>query len=825
MAVFYWTLSALCSHWRRHPVQFFSLLTGLWLATSLWTGVQALNSQARDSYARASQLIAGDAHSRIGARSGGRFSQQVFVDLRLAGWPVSPILQGPLRLQGQAEQRLQVLGIEPLSLPRGTRLAGQALVDLDLAAFLDQPGRTWIAADTLKALDLAEGEQPLTVGGQTLPPLYLHPQLAPGVLLVDIGVAQRLLDAPLQLSSLLLSRDFAAGMPRLPPALDGQLRISRPGDEADLARLTESFHLNLTALGLLAFVVGLFIVNAAIGLALEQRRPLLRTLRACGVSARSLLAALALELCGLAVLGGVLGVISGYGLASLLLPDVAASLRGLYGAEVAGQLNLSPQWWLSGLAISLLGALLAGAGSLLRAAHLPLLALAQPEAWHQAQALWLRRQAWLAGALLVLALLALVFGASLAMGFVLLACLLLAAALLLPVCVSGLLEWWLPYCRAPLAQWFVADSRQQLPRLALALMALLLALAANIGVGSMTEGFRQTFNGWLDQRLAAELYLRPESPQQGRAIEAWLAERAEVSALLPSWRVELPVQGWPVELTGILDHPIYRQHWPLLAAAPGAWERLAGGAGLMLSEQLARRLQLGLGEELSLVTPQGDWRLTVVAIYADYGNPKGHLLVNAAALQRYWPGLRPGSYSLRLPPAAVPALKQALQARFALDERKLVDQSELKAWSGRVFERTFVATSALNSLTLGVAGVALFISLLTLSQSRLGQLAPLWALGVGRRQLVLLSLGQTLLLALITLLLAIPLGLLLAWCLVAVINVQAFGWRLPLHVFPWHLLQSAALALLATLLAAAWPLWTLCRVSPAELLRTFANEN
>ena len=60
MALFYWTLRALLSHWRRHPVQFFSVLTGLWLATALLTGVQALNSQARDSYARASQLIGGE---------------------------------------------------------------------------------------------------------------------------------------------------------------------------------------------------------------------------------------------------------------------------------------------------------------------------------------------------------------------------------------------------------------------------------------------------------------------------------------------------------------------------------------------------------------------------------------------------------------------------------------------------------------------------------------------------------------------------------------------------------------------------------------------
>ncbi|MCZ2986499.1 hypothetical protein NYY78_19450, partial [Acinetobacter baumannii] len=89
-----------------------------------------------------------------------------------------------------------------------------------------------------------------------------------------------------------------------------------------------------------------------IGLALEQRRGLLRTLRACGVSARLLIVSLAVELGVLSLLGGVLGVISGYLLASLLLPDVAASLRGLYGAEVAGQLNLSPWWWLAGLGLS-----------------------------------------------------------------------------------------------------------------------------------------------------------------------------------------------------------------------------------------------------------------------------------------------------------------------------------------------------------------------------------------------------------------------------------------------------------------------------------------
>ncbi|UOB22279.1 FtsX-like permease family protein [Pseudomonas orientalis] len=820
MAVFYWTLRALLSHWRRHPVQFFSVLTGLWLATALLTGVQALNSQARDGYARASQLIGGEPQASLSAPDGAGFPQAVFAELRRAGWPVSPVVQGRVVLKGHEEQRLQLMGIEPVSLPGSGSVAGQRLSQAQILAFFEAPGRTWIAAQTLQALGLQEGEQPLTVNGQRLPPLQVQPDMAPGMLLTDIGFAQPLLDMHGRLSRLLLDNAFAARHP-VPPA---GLQLKQ-GDDNSLSRLTESFHLNLDALGFLSFVVGLFIVHAAIGLALEQRRGLLRTLRACGVSARLLILSLGVELGFLALLGGVLGVASGYLLASLLLPDVAASLRGLYGAEVAGQLSLSPWWWLAGLGLSLLGALLAGASSLWRAARLPLLALANAQAWHEAHGRWLRRQGWVAGAALLVALLALVWGNSLAAGFVLMAALLLGAALGLPVLLNGVLKGVLGRSRSVLGQWFLADCRQQLPALSLALMALLLALAANIGAGSMTSGFRSTFNNWLEQRLTAELYLNPQNPAQAQHLQAWLAQQPRVQAVLPSWQVAVQLQGWPAEVFGVVDDPTYRQHWPLLEAASAPWDRLLQDDSVMLSEQLARRLNVRLGDTVKVPTPQGPWSPTIVGIYADYGNPKGHLLVNARHLLAHWPTLSPVRFNLRVAPQDVPPLVRDVQREFALEDSRIVDQQQLKGWSSQVFERTFAATAALNSLTLGVAGVALFISLLTQSQSRLGQLAPLWALGVTRRQLMLLNLGQTWLLAVLTLVLALPLGLLLAWCLDAVINVQAFGWRLPLQVFPWQLAQLMGLAMLATLLASAWPLWQLYRSRPADLLRTFAHED
>ena len=70
----------------------------------------------------------------------------------------------------------------------------------------------------------------------------------------------------------------------------------------------------------------------------------------------------------------------------------------------------------------------------------------------------------------------------------------------------------------------------------------------------------------------------------------------------------------------------------------------------------------------------------------------------------------------------------------------------------------------------------------------------------------------------------VPLGLALAWALLAVVNVGAFGWQLPMYLFPLDYLRLGALALLAAALAALWPAWRLSRMPPAQLLGVFRNE-
>ena len=355
-------------------------------------------------------------------------------------------------------------------------------------------------------------------------------------------------------------------------------------------------------------------------------------------------------------------------------------------------------------------------------------------------------------------------------------------------------------------------------------MALLLALSVNVGVGTMVETFSRTFTAWLDGRLAADVYINASDDAQATAIKAWLRERPEVAAILPGGRAETQINGAPVEVLGIADHATYRDHWPLLQSTADHWARLRAGDGGLISEQLARRLKLAIGDAVEMPAPGGNWTLEVVGIYADYGNPKGQIAVNFAALTRRFPDIPLTRLGLRVAPAAVPALMSALADKFGLDGRNLVDQATLKAESTQIFNRTFAVTAALNAFTLGVAGIALLTSLLTLGNSRLPQLAPLWAIGITRRQLAAIELLKTMSVALITALLALPLGLLVAWCLIAVVNVKAFGWRLPFHIFPLQLLELLVVAIAASLVAALVPVLKLARMQPAALIKVFADE-
>ena len=232
------------------------------------------------------------------------------------------------------------------------------------------------------------------------------------------------------------------------------------------------------------------------------------------------------------------------------------------------------------------------------------------------------------------------YGDSLLSGFAVLAALLLGAALLLPAILERVLSLGQRSARRPLAVWFWADSRQQLSGLSLALMALLLALAVNVGVGTMVESFSRTFVSWLDGRLAADVYVSAKDDAQATAIKAWLRDRPEVAGD-PSRRPRRHAicaarrsRFWACPIT-----PPIASTGRCLNRPPTPGCACVRAMPALVSEQLARRLKLAIGDRIEVPAPGGNWPLEIVGIYADYGNPKGQIAVNYAALTRRFPAI------------------------------------------------------------------------------------------------------------------------------------------------------------------------------------------
>jgi len=820
-------LVTLLAHYRRHPGQLAMLLLGLWVASALWSSVQAVNATAKDSYARANALFSAEV-DQLTRRDGQPLTREDYLTLRRAGLPVSPMLEGTLEV---GEVRLTLIGIDPLTLPNDNALGGDGAA---LTAFLTPPWQTQLAPETLDAVGLsrreAPGATPDVNGRHQLPPLALRPDLPPDTLVMDIAAAAELLESGNNLTQLVTAPEALSAPP------DGY-RLSRAATLASPEQLTDSFHLNLTALALLSLVVGLFIVQAALGLAMEQRLTTLRTLRALGVPATTLVLAILLELLVFGVLGAALGLASGIWLAGQLLPDVATTLSSLYQADVQRSLVLPWHYWLGSLAITLGGLLLAGSGVLWRAARLNVLALGQSQAWRRGYQRQLTRmsQGGVAAAVIALGL-ALWLGrlppgqgVMASFGFV--AALLLGSALFLPPLINAVLRLLQRLLRRhPLAHWAVADSQLQLPRLSLAMMALLIALATNLGVSSMVGGFRLTFLDWLDQRLAAPLYINAESSTLAPMLD-WLDARPDIAETLPTARGDVDLLAVDSEggedttreriaLFGITPAPTITNRWPLLDTQEGrsdAWAALSAGS-VFINEQMAVAKQLAPGDTLTLDTPQGATRFTIAAVYPDYGNPRQQIIVPTEVLVQRFGGEIASIGLVATEGAEREALRQALVDRFDVAPDALVDQQEIKRLATQIFERTFTITRALNGLTLGVAALALFATLLAQARERQRQLASLWALGVPRNTLTQLPLYQLGGLALLTGVVAIPLGVAITWTLVAIINVAAFGWRLPLYLFPWDIVITLLTAVGVALTAAALPSLQLWRSSPQAML-------
>ncbi|MBK8535083.1 MAG: FtsX-like permease family protein [Candidatus Competibacteraceae bacterium] len=827
---------ALLRHPWRHPWQLGLAILGIALGVAVVLAVDLANASARRSFDLAMNRITGHATHRIVGGAQG-VPETVYVQLRLErGIRLArPVVTGYLPRADLPGQLLQILGVDPFAeAPFRDPAADATGSNVDLQTLLLNPDAALLPSALGEQVMLRRGEQRFilkragTLNGPELD----------GLIITDLSTAQTLLGKAGRLSHIdLMLPDNASGeqlAEQLRAWLPPDLRLEQPGMRNQAtADLSAAFSLNLTAMSLLALVVGMFLIYNAMTFSVVQRRALLGMLRALGVSRRELLIgvlgeALLLGLAG-ALLGGIMGLWIGSGLVHL----VTRTINDLYYVLSVREFFIEPWSLAKGVALGLLATLAAAWLPAREAANAPpgrVLSRTDLESRWQAA---LPRLIGIGLALLGGGGLILWFSDELVSGFAGLFLLILGCALLTPPAVVGLVGLIQPLTAhmGLLARMASRDVVRHLSRTGIAVAALMVAFATTVGVGVMVDSFRGGVVIWINDLLNADLYIAPPTIEgSGDRSEAVAPAALTVLRNTPGVAAISTYRGAKVELDGRTLTLIAAELAPAAQAgyhlmdgdSATAWQAFQTGEAILISEPLAYRSHLSAGDSLQLPTDRGTQRFTIAGVFLDYGSEHGRILLHRSGYQRYWQDPVVGSVAVFAAPGEnLASLRERLQERLGSIQPLLIRSNrDIQSFTLEIFERTFTITRVLRLLAILVAVVGVLSALLALQLERAREFAVLRAIGMTTAEIGGLVSLQTGFMGAAAGLLALPTGLLLAAVLIFVINRRAFGWSLPFQVDPMLLLETLTLAIIAALLAGLYPIWRMARARPADALRT-----
>jgi len=845
-------LRLLWAEWRHHPWRPAAAVLAVALGVALAFAVQLINASALSEFSAAVHAASGAPDFSVRPRDG-LLAEDLYPRVAMAPGvaQASPVIDLPVSLRGADGQphAAHLLGLDAfvapwispgwLVQPEAAAGSGAASPGAPLAAldpdlvFANAAARALIGKADRVTL-LADGRpHELTLGGRIAAD-------GPPLLVMDIAGAQTHFDRVGALSRIDVRLAPGARQEAVMAALDAgpDVRAAAP-DEAVLrmARLSQSYRVNLSVLSLVALFTGGFLVFSVQSLAVAKRIPQLALLGVLGMDGRQRRTLVWADSLMVGALGGAAGLALGTALA-------AAALRSLGGDLGSGTLGGSAphlQW--SGLAALAYGALgiasaFAGGWWPARAAQgiapaqsLKGLSSATGDDWPAAAGL---------GLIVLAALLALVppwhaipWGAYACVGV-----LLLGGISLVPQVVALLLKGFRG-ARNPVAALAVARAVDQRHTATAAVAGVVASLSLVVALTVMVGSFRDSLIAWLDDVLPADLYVRQVpgagdtpvflppavvSAASGPGVRQVRAERLVPVTLAPDQpdaallvRDLLPGETQPA-LPWIVAPDAGAPTSPsLLPVYPT--EVLAALQHLKTGDVITVPLPPRRGATAAQASHTTAVRAVVRGIWRDYARQQGALLMARADWLRLTGDDRISGLAVWLADAddkddvrdgarAGAATRDAVVARIKAAATpdaptEVATAGELRAYSLRIFDRSFAVTRWLQgvALAIGLAGIAASFSAQVLARRR--EFGTLQHLGFTRRQVLALVASEGALWSAVGAVLGLALGLAVSVVLVKVVNPQSFHWTMQMSVPPGTLLVLG----LGVVLAGAFTAW------------------
>jgi putative ABC transport system permease protein len=824
----------LFGEWRAHPMRALLAVAAIAVGVAMGFAIHLINAAAFNEFSAAIQSLAGQADLQVSGREA-QFDESIYP--RLATHEgvalASPVLELDAALAGRPGA-LKIVGLDALRAGHvSPDLAGVpqkgrgADVLADDTLFLSPAAQNWLGAQTGATLLLRAGTQdvPLRVAG---PILRARSGQRLGVM--DIGALQwrfhqlgKLSRIDLKLRDGVDRAAFERGLAReLERDFPGRFTVAAPNDANQESRnnnLSRAYRVNLTVLALVALFTGAFLVFSTQALSVLRRRSQFALLRVLGLPRRLLLRQVLVEGASLGVIGSLLGIGAGYGLAAAALAFFGGDLGAGYFPGVKPTVQFTPVaasvFFLLGLGVALLGCA-APAWEAARAR--PAVAL---KSGNDETALARLARIWPSllclGAAAACAFAPPVFELPL-FGYFAVALLLIGGIGLMPrLAASSFRLLNRLHMRrgprhpdrapSPVLSLALARLANAPGQASIALGGVLASFSLMVAMGIMVASFRVSVDDWMLHILPADLYVRTASG--GNTGGLGPAEQAAIASLPGVARATFlrtrPLSLDPARpnITLVARDIDAADPGRLLALVGASASAPAGELPAWVSEAMGDLYGIHVGQRIELPLGGRKQGFFVAGVWRDYANQSGSVIVRLADYRRLtgdtivtdaalWAaeGRQTESIAARLRALPFGAILQ------------LASPGEIRAASLRIFDRSFAVTYLLEAIAIaiGLSGVAATFSAQTLARAR--EFGMLRHVGVSRGQVLrILALegGSLTVLGVAT---GFALGLLISLILVYVVNPQSFHWTMQLHL-PWPLLGSVAAVLVAASVATA----------------------
>ncbi|GAC1308588.1 MAG: FtsX-like permease family protein [Vulcanimicrobiaceae bacterium] len=660
------------------------------------------------------------------------------------------------------------------------------------------------------------------------------------VMFVDIATAQELFEKIGYLDRI----DIVADDKRIDAVQAAIARVTPHGARVikpvvrtnEIKRMLRSFQLNLAALSYIAMLVGMYLIYNTVAISVVQRRPEVGTLRALGATRGEIFRTFLMEGALFGIGGSLVGLVLGALLAQLSVGAVSRTVDTLYVGTSADHVIYDPLLIAKAFGIGIVLATLSALFPALEAAS------TAPALTMRAQGFETRRARpglglALGGAGLFALAYVLTFPPPLdgipVSGYAAGLLVIFGGSLCIPLAIAGVSTGAraLTARISPAGLIGATNLGASIRRNSVAVASLMVAIAMMVSVAILIGSFRTTVVAWADETLKADLFVRPLGLQDASYDARFSARVAGtirnvrgVEAVDTFRAISIPYRGSITTIAAADFKTIAdRNKLRFLGAVDtrALAHTMPGTTNVVISEPFATRFGVRSGDAVEIDTPGGLTKFHVNAIYNDYSSDAGIVIVDTRTFARLFHDSSVNSLAIYAKPDADLAVLRTAVIRSVLPLRIDVQTTrELRKLVISIFNRTFAITYALYIISITIAVLGVVSTLFALVLERRREIGLLRYLGLRTSDVRRMVFYEAAYIGGLGGISGVIVGVALAFLLIFVINRQAFGWLIELHM-PWDFLGEAiVLVVVAALIAGIFPASVAARIKTAEAVRT-----